>query len=260
MNILFKSVFIMFFGLFVVSNSVAQEPETYFDSLDQIDQNFLQAVQIDEIEYVAYLLQLGADINATDEFGTNALMLADNVTMLEFLIESGGEEIDVNATDAQGRTAWSYHRPPFVFPPPGSYEREVLRRAGIEKSAADEVEDEFMQRLHSSSLSSRKMDITDWETDIANIRAAIERLLRDPYVISDGMRTLDVIEEVSEDPHLISNHSRLRRDLIRRIEPPKMITYPDPGEMIRITTEGETERYVEALIILLRERRLEEIR
>ena len=258
MNILFKSVFIMFLGLFVVSNSVAQEPETYFDSLDQIDQNFLQAVQIDEIEYVAYLLQLGADINATNEFGMNALMLADNVTMLEFLIESGGEEIDVNATDAQGRTAWSYHRPPFVFPPPGSYERGVLLRAGIERNAADEAEDEFMQRLHSSSLSSWEMDITN-----TNIRAAIERLLRDrdSYVISDGMKILDVIEEVSEDPHLISNHSRVRGDLIKRRELlPEMITYRDSGEMTRIIRGGEIERYVEALIILLRERRLEEIR
>ena len=78
----------------------------------------------------------GADINATDELGRNALMLAadDNnnnrVETLEFLIDS---RIDVNAEDIDDTTVLGYYYEdaddgPTMY----SHEREVLVSAGAQ--------------------------------------------------------------------------------------------------------------------------------
>ena len=89
---LFRSVFILFLSLLIfVSNSVAQGT-----SFDILNQDFLQAVQKGNLEDVTSFLELGADINATDEVGRNALMLVGNISyennrnrikILELLIE-----------------------------------------------------------------------------------------------------------------------------------------------------------------------------
>ncbi len=222
MNILFKSVFIMFFALFIfVSNGVAQEALSDSNAAF-LNGTFLATIQnadIEDLEYVAEMLESGvADINA-ERLGRNALMLLANnatdgrISMLKLLLSYG---INVNAQDEDGRTALSYHGNYSENEDELSEEQVVLTEAGAQWSDAD----------------------------------------KEPFD-----------EELSEGPYLISNHSRLRRDLIKIIELPEMITYSNPGkmirnpgEMIRLMTEGETERYVEALIILLRERRLEETR
>ena len=142
---LFKSVFIMFFSLFVfVSNGVAQR-----DYSNSLNQDFLRAVEGCDLEHVEYLLQSGVDVNATDEFGRNALMMlnrycSNGIQMLNLLIV---KEIDVNATDSQGRTALSY----YVFPPASSYEREILlRRVGVQWTDADRRHLDFVREIHQS--------------------------------------------------------------------------------------------------------------
>ncbi len=139
----------MFFALFVfVSNSVAQEASSSSDAY------FLLAVQNGELEYVAELLESGlVDINATNELGRNALMLADSHShrvdeMLELLIEKG---IDVKAEDKNGRTALSYHIPPHLLPPPhpSAQIQIILLRAGAQWSEADRRFNVVWKMLHS---------------------------------------------------------------------------------------------------------------
>ena len=142
---LFKSVFIMFFSLFIfVSNGVGQE--------EILNQTFLLAVQDGDLEHVEYLLMSGVDINTTDEFGRNALMMLVGyrrnwIQMLNLLI---AKRIDVNATDPQGKTALSYSGLRGVFPPAPSYKREVLLEVGVQWTDADRRHLDFVREIHQS--------------------------------------------------------------------------------------------------------------
>ena len=147
---LFRNIFILFLSLLIfVSNGVAQET-----SSDILDRSFLQAVQDAHLENVTFLLELGADINATDGLGRNALMLVESHShqigeILELLIEKG---IDVNAEDTNGRTALSYHIPPHLLPPPhpSAQTQITLLGAGAQWSDADRRFNLIWELIHHS--------------------------------------------------------------------------------------------------------------
>jgi len=72
----------------------------------------IRAVQLDQPEIAAALLDNGADVNARDDVGTPALMLAarrGQVTLVKLLLDRGA---DVRATDQYGNTVLQYHADP----------------------------------------------------------------------------------------------------------------------------------------------------
>ena len=84
MNCHYKNICIIFFSLFIfASNGLAQRD--YWDYSGFLEKVFLQAVQGDDIEHVEYLLRSGIDVNATDEFGRTAAMLATDNGMRAIL-------------------------------------------------------------------------------------------------------------------------------------------------------------------------------
>ena len=226
MNILFKSVFIMFFALFIfVSNGVAQEALSDSNAAF-LSGTFLATIQnadIEDLEYVAELLELGlADINA-ERLGRNALMLVANnndtdgrMPMLKLLLSYG---IDINAQDGDGRTALSYHGNYNENEDELSEEQVFLIQAGAQWSDADK----------------EPFDFDRW-SDVES---------------SSFYRVLDRTEEFLRGRYIVSTHSRVQGEMIIREEPPRSII--NPNEMLIIMGEEEQR-------LMLARERLEKMR
>ena len=112
MNLLFKYLFVIFFSLFIfASNGVAQKASNN-DADDPLSQILLEVVRSSrgsgsDLEHVEYLLQSGADINATDELGQTAAMLAFSLwdTEIMFLIKN---RADVHSGDKTSHICLDY--------------------------------------------------------------------------------------------------------------------------------------------------------
>ena len=249
MNILFKRVFMIFFALFIfVSNGVAQEAPSDSD-VDFLNWSFLATIQkanAEDLDYVASRLESRLiDVNTTDEFGRNALMLAANngsdgrIPMLKLLIAEG---IDMNAQDEDGRTALSYH---------GNYdegelseEQELLIEAGAQWSDADresfsDSHDKVLplyreitaSRSYKTSLHDRVLPLIERLQLQDHIkRPLIERLQPQDHITSLHNRVLPLIERLQPQDHITSLHNRVL-PLIERRNPLKMrvIILPNGG-------------------------------
>jgi ankyrin repeat protein len=85
-----------------------EKPKLSPETQERLNQQFLDSVREGKIDKVKDLIEKGADINAKDNNGMTALMLASKnnrkeiVELVELLIKNGA---DVNAKDIYGRTA-----------------------------------------------------------------------------------------------------------------------------------------------------------
>jgi ankyrin repeat protein len=72
----------------------------------------IRAIQLDQPEIAAALIDKGADVNASDAAGTPALMLAaqqGQMALVKLLLDRG---VDVRATDRYGNTVLRYNADP----------------------------------------------------------------------------------------------------------------------------------------------------
>lgn len=82
---------------------------TYADT--ELDKQFLSAVKEGDLRKVELLLNQGATVDAKDDDGRTAIMLAEGEDVVEFLIKHGA---NINAQDVDGNSVLFYRLLPIL--------------------------------------------------------------------------------------------------------------------------------------------------